>query len=255
MLESAALLAGLVVGSFLNVCIVRVPRGESVITPSSHCRHCQAAVRWYDNIPLLSYALLGGRCRDCKEPIQLRYPLVEAATALLAFGLVSTFADPRQLLLFFALTSALVVVAFIDIDHRIIPDVITLPSILVAPAAAFFVDHISVLNSLVGVALGGGILWGVASLYALLRKREGMGLGDVKLLAMIGGILGWEAVLFTLLISSVGGALFGLALVVLRRGKMDLEIPFGPFLAAASVLYIFSGPALVGWYLAGGPLG
>jgi leader peptidase (prepilin peptidase)/N-methyltransferase len=248
MAYALAIAGGLVVGSFLNVCITRWPTGESVVSPGSHCRRCQKPVRWYDNIPLLSYILLGRRCRACKAVIPLRYPMVELAGAALAAGVVAEGFEPRLALLMFALGAALIIVTFIDIAHRIIPDTITLPSILIGPGAAFVVGHISVTESLAGIVVGGGILWLIAVVYERLRSREGMGLGDVKLLAMIGGLLGFKAALFTLLVSSVVGAVVGLVLMALKRNRLDSEIPFGPFLALAALVYMFHGAALVAWY-------
>ncbi len=251
MVYALAITGGLVVGSFLNVCITRWPAGESVVTPGSHCRRCLAPIKWYDNIPLLSYVVLGGRCRACKAVIPLRYPLVELAAAGLAAGVVAAGFEPRLALLMFALGAALIVVTIIDIDHRIIPDAITLPSILVGPAAAFFIGHIRVTESVAGIVVGGGILWAVAAVYEKLRGREGMGMGDVKLLGMIGGVLGLEGALFTLLLSSVAGATTGLMLMAPRRTRPDTEIPFGPFLALGALVYMFFGSDLVAWYLGG----
>jgi leader peptidase (prepilin peptidase)/N-methyltransferase len=148
----------------------------------------------------------------------------------------------------------LIVITFIDIDHRIIPDVITLPSILVAPGVAFVIGHITVIDSLLGIVVGGGILWLVAEVYLRLRKQEGMGLGDVKMLAMAGGLLGWEASLFTLIVGCAIGAVFGLVTIVVRGGRLDMEIPFGPFLAAGCMIYMLSGPELLSWYFSHAPL-
>jgi len=247
--EVLIIVAGLVVGSFLNVCIVRLPLDESVVLPPSHCPACEAPIRWYDNIPLLSYLLLRGRCRACKQPISARYPLVEAATALLFWAIYQQSFEPRLALLHAVIVGSLLVITFIDIDYRIIPDVITIPSILVAPAAAFVIGHIGVVDSLIGIVVGGGILWSIATAYLLLRKQEGMGFGDVKLLAMVGGFFGWQGALFTLLVGSITGSFVGLAVMIARKGKLDMEIPFGPFLAAGAILYLFAGPRVISWYL------
>jgi len=150
--------------------------------------------------------------------------------------------------LYAAFIAAMIVITFIDIDHKIIPDVITLPSILVSPAAAFVIGQISVTDALIGILAGGGVLWGIAALYELIRKQEGMGFGDVKLLAMVGGFMGWQASLFTLIMGSLLGTVVGLVLMIVRRGRLDMEIPFGPFLAAGALLYLFGGPELIGWY-------
>jgi leader peptidase (prepilin peptidase)/N-methyltransferase len=198
--------------------------------------------------------LLRGHCRDCRAPIPLRYPLVEFLAALLVLALLHGGREPREALLLFALGSALIVVTFIDLDHRIIPDAITIPFIVIAPAAAFLVGHITVKESLAGALVGGGLLWAIARLYALVRKQEGMGLGDVKLLAMIGGLQGWQSALFTLGTASVSGAAVGLLVMAAKRGRLNMEIPFGPFLALGAVVYMFAGPALIAWYLGLPPL-
>ena len=249
MIDLFAILFGVSVGSFLNVCIARLPRDESIVQPPSHCRTCDEPIRWYDNIPLVSYIMLRGRCRACHTPIPARYPLVEALMALCALLIVRLDLPPVQLFLYFLLAAALIVVTFIDIDYYIIPDKITLPSILIAPAAALIVGHISFLQSIIGIAVGGGILWGVAWAYQKLRHEEGMGLGDVKLLAMIGGLLGWQAALFTLFVGSIAGSIIGIALLLARRRGLGTEIPFGPFLALGCFLYMLVGPALIGLYL------
>jgi leader peptidase (prepilin peptidase)/N-methyltransferase len=242
-------MAGLIVGSFLNVCIVRIPQEGSVVSPSSHCPRCKASIRWYDNIPVLSWILLRGACRDCRETISARYPLVESLNALAWLVLYRVGLEPREFALYAVLASVLIVITFIDIDYRIIPDVITLPLILIAPAAAFIIGHISVIDSLIGIIVGGGLLWAIAEIYLRLRNQEGMGLGDVKMLAMIGGLLGWEGAMFTLVVGSIIGTVFGLIAMVARRGRLDMEIPFGPFLAGGCALYLLGGPDLIGWYL------
>lgn len=248
MLLTLLFLFGLIIGSFCNVCIVRLPDEESLVHPNSHCRQCLAPVRWYDNVPLLSWLALRGRCRDCKEPISLRYPLVELSCAVL-FVLLGTLNLPgRELAIYLALSAALLVITVIDYDHFIIPDVISIPSILISPALAAIVGHISVRDSLMGIVLGGGILWGFAAGYEFLRKQEGMGFGDVKLVAMIGGFLGWGAALFTIMFGALAGSVVGGLVMLLRRGRLDSEIPFGPFLAAGGYVYILAGPAIIDWY-------
>ena len=243
-----AIAAGLIIGSFLNVCIVRLPADESIVAPRSHCRSCKEPLAWYDNVPLLGWAALRGRCRHCSAPISLRYPLVEAVTAGLFAVLVTHGFPARELFLYLALVSALIVITFIDFDHFIIPDAITLPSILVAPAFAFAVGHVSVTDSALGIVVGGGILWSVAALYERIRKQEGMGFGDVKLLAMIGGFQGWVGALFALLVAAVLGSVVGVAVITARRGRLDSAIPFGPFLTGGSLVYLLWGPELIDWY-------
>lgn len=254
MLTLFAILLGLVVGSFVNVCIVRLPRDESVVSPPSHCRSCGAPVAWHDNIPVASFVMLGGRCRSCGAAIPLRYPLVEVVTGVL-FGMVAMQElGPAETALQMAIAAAMVAITFIDLDHLLILDVITLPSIAAAPLLAWTVGHVTVTDSLLGIAGGGGGLWAFAWSYEKLRGREGMGLGDVKLLAMIGGLLGWQAAPFSLLAGAVAGSLVGFAVLAARRGRFDMELPFGPFLAFGALLYMFAGPAIVDWWLGGGAL-
>jgi leader peptidase (prepilin peptidase)/N-methyltransferase len=244
-----AVLFGLAVGSFLNVCIVRLPEDESIVAPGSHCRSCRAPVAWRDNIPVLGFVLLGGRCRHCGAPFSPRYAVVEVVTGVL-FGVVAMQGLPLgESLLQMAICAAMIVITFIDIDHFLILNVITYPAIALAPVLAWLVGHITVTESLVGIAVGGGSLWAFAWTYEKLRHREGMGLGDVKLLAMIGGLLGWEATMFSLFAGSMLGSAVGLVSMILSRRGLDLEIPFGPFLAAASLLYMFVGPELLSWWL------
>ncbi len=238
---------GAVVGSFLNVVIYRLPRGESIVFPGSHCPHCGVPILARDNLPVLGYLLLRGRCRACGAGISARYPCVEALTALLAAGVWWRFGLSVQLPVLFVFLAGLVAVTFIDLDHRIIPDSLSLGGVVVGFACSFLTP-LGWLGSLAGAALGGGVLLAVALGYLALTRREGMGFGDVKLLAAIGAFLGWQAVLFTVFVSSVVGSVVGLSLVALRGSGMRLEVPFGPFLALGAALYVFVGPELVAWY-------
>lgn len=245
---------GLLIGSFLNVCIVRLPQDESVVTPRSHCRACKTSIAWIDNIPVASFLMLGGRCRHCGAPFSPRYAFVEILTGLL-FGLVAMQGlGPAQTALHFGIVAAMVVITFIDIDHFLILDRITYPSIALAPLLAWLVRHIPVTDSLLGIVVGGGGLLAFAWSYETLRHREGMGLGDVKLLAMIGGLLGWQATLFSLFAGAIVGSVYGLGAMLARRRQMDLEIPFGPFLALGALLYMFDGPHLIELWLDRPPL-
>lgn len=241
---------GLCIGSFLNVCIHRVPESRSIVRPPSSCPNCKTPIRFYDNIPLVSYLLLGGKCRDCKTPISIRYPLVECLTGLCAVGVVLRFGFTLEALIFFVFIAFLITITFIDIDHRIIPDVISLPGIVLFFIASFGVPSVTFKESVVGILIGGGSLYAVALAYLLIKKREGMGGGDIKLLAMIGALLGWKGVLFTLFISSLVGTLTGLLVMMRQGGGMKLAIPYGPFLSIGAALYVFYGPAMVGWYIA-----
>jgi leader peptidase (prepilin peptidase) / N-methyltransferase len=249
MLFFALFVIGAVLGSFLNVCIHRLPLHESVVFPASHCPHCQQPISPYDNIPILSYALLRGRCRRCGAGISARYPFVEALTGLAAVAAAYSFGLSAYALLAFALLCALIVITFVDLDHQIIPDAISLPGIGVGFAAALVLGTPNWIDSLAGILLGGGLLWGVAEGYYRLTGREGMGGGDIKLLAMIGAFLGWQAVPVTLLIGSLAGTVIGVALMLIQRGDRRTAIPFGPFLAIGATCALFWGDALITWYL------
>ena len=249
MLYFSAFCFGAVIGSFLNVCIRRLPAGESIVYPPSHCPGCGTRIRGRDNIPLLSYLLLCGRCRSCGSRISLRYPAVEALTAialvllLYRFGLTGSFAVAAVFL------TALIVISFIDLDHQIIPDVITLPGIAVGLLLSVAGMGPRVLDSVLGALLGGGLLYAVAVGYHAWTGREGMGGGDVKLLAMIGAFLGWRSVLVTLVLGSFTGALVGVGLILGRGADVRVPIPFGPFLALGATCAIFFGDRLIHWYL------
>ena len=240
---------GAVIGSFLNVCIRRLPAGESIVYPPSHCPGCGTRIRGRDNIPLLSYLLLRGRCRSCGSRISLRYPTVEGLTAIVLvlllyrLGLSGSFAVAAVFL------AALIVITFIDLDHQIIPDVITLPGIAVGLLLSVAGMGPPVLDSVAGALLGGGLLYGVAAGYYAWTGREGMGGGDVKLLAMIGAFLGWRSVLVTLVLGSFTGALVGVGLILGRGADVRVPIPFGPFLALGATCAIFFGDQLIHWYL------
>jgi leader peptidase (prepilin peptidase) / N-methyltransferase len=240
---------GCCLGSFLNVCIYRLPRDLSIILPGSHCPRCQTPIRFYDNIPLVSYLLLGGKCRKCQDKISWGYPLVEALTGVLAVALYTRFGLTLHFFPFFALTAALIVITFIDLEHRIIPDIISLPGIVIGAGIAIWAPWITLQDSLIGALIGGGSLFVVAIIYEKVTKREGMGMGDVKLLAMIGAWLGWEAVLFTIFLASLTGTIIGgIAMLVHKQGR-HYALPFGPFLAFAAIAYIFWGTAILDWYL------
>lgn len=240
---------GVVIGSFLNVCIHRLPAQESIVFPTSHCPSCKTPIRPYDNVPILSYLVLRGRCRACAARISPRYPLVEALTGLAALAALLEFGWCVHFAVAFLFLAALIVVTFIDLDHQIIPDVISLPGIPVGFAAAALTGDPGWQSSLIGILIGGGILWAVAEGYYRLTGREGMGGGDIKLLAMIGAFLGWRAVPITLILGSLSGTVVGLAFIVAKGRDSRTPIPFGPFLAAGAVCALFFGDALVDWYL------
>jgi leader peptidase (prepilin peptidase) / N-methyltransferase len=247
--QIAAFILGSIVGSFANVCIFRLPAKRSVVRPRSSCPACQAPIRAYDNVPILSYLVLRGRCRDCGVPISLRYPVVEALTGLAALAVFTLDGPSPQFLIHFTFVVVLIVVTFIDYDHQIIPDLISLPGIVLGFLASLLSSPPTWQSSLLGIVIGGGILWAVAEGYYWLTHREGMGGGDIKLLAMIGAFLGWEAIPVTLMLASLAGTLIGLGLILLRGRDARMPIPFGPFLAAGAVCALFFGDAILAWYL------
>ena len=248
-MEWMGLVFGLVIGSFLNVCICRLPASQSIVSPRSRCPQCGHLIRAHDNIPVLSYVFLRGRCRDCGTRISARYPLVEILSGAFAAMTIARFGFGWTALILYSLVAAFLVITFIDIDHRIIPDVITLPGIPIGLAASFGPGIISPLESLIGILAGGGSLFLVAWIYQAIAKREGMGGGDIKFLAMIGAFIGWKGVLFTIFVASLTGTLAGMALIFRRREGMKLAVPFGPFLAVGAIAYLFIGAEVMTWYL------
>ncbi|MGZ3580580.1 MAG: prepilin peptidase [Syntrophales bacterium] len=232
---------GAAVGSFLNVLIFRIPEGQSIVFPSSHCPKCGHAIRVYDDIPIISYLVLGGKCRDCHDKISIQYPIVEAITAVMSLLLFLKFGLSLKFLASFIFTSALIVITFIDLRHQIIPDVISLPGIPIFFFLAVFFMDLTVWESLLGILIGGGCLFAIAFLYEIIAKREGMGGGDIKLLAMLGAFLGWKSLFFVLCASSLLGAVVGVAAMVMKGQDMKYAVPFGPFLSIAAVAYLFVG--------------
>ncbi len=209
-------LAGAAVGSFLNVCICRIPEGLSIVSPPSRCPQCGHPIRFYDNIPVISYLLLGGKCRDCRGRISFRYPLVELLTAVFAWLLFRKYGLTPAYPAVFVFVCTLIVITFIDLDHQIIPHVLTLSGIPVFALLAVFFMGLTVVDAFLGIMIGAGILYFVAVYYEALTGREGMGGGDVNLLAMLGAFLGWKSLLFILLVSSLLGAVVGLALILFK---------------------------------------
>jgi len=243
-------LFGACIGSFLNVCIYRLPAGKSISWPPSHCPNCTHPIRISDNVPIISYVLLWGRCRHCRGRISVRYPLVELITGLAAAAVLLKFGPTFPAAVTFAFIAALIVITFIDIDTQRIFDVITLPGILAGILSAALLPQLTIVDSLLGILAGGGSLYIVAWTYQVLKKREGMGGGDIKLLAMIGAFTGWRGVVLTIFVGSFTGTLVGVVQMILGR-RLDgrLRIPFGPFLAIGAVTYTFYGDALFYWYL------
>jgi leader peptidase (prepilin peptidase)/N-methyltransferase len=243
-----SILFGLVLGSFVNVCIYRIPLKKSIISPPSTCPDCGQRIRFYDNIPLISYAFLLGRCRHCRNRIPLSYPAVELLVGFMSLALFIRYGLSFQYILFLLFISALITISFIDLRHKIIPDVISLPGIIVGFSVSFFLGSINWLDSLIGIISGGGSLFLVGFVYKLLTGREGMGGGDVKLLAMIGAWMGWRSLPFVVLLSSLIGAVIGIAFILLSGKGLRFRIPFGPFLSLGALLYFFFGSELTTFY-------
>ncbi|MFO8083678.1 MAG: prepilin peptidase [Desulfobacterales bacterium] len=241
-------IVGLCIGSFLNVCICRIPESKSVVYPASACPGCGNIIKFYDNIPILSFVMLRAKCRKCSMPISWRYPLVELLTGFIALGLFFKFGLSIETFIYFVFIAVLVVITFIDFDHQIIPDLISLPGIVIFFIGSLAIPSVSLKDAVIGILAGGGILFLVAELYWRVTGKEGMGGGDIKLLAMIGAITGWKGVLFTIFISSATGTIIGLVLMLIQGKNLKLAIPFGPFLAFGALVYVFFGPEIIRWY-------
>jgi leader peptidase (prepilin peptidase)/N-methyltransferase len=243
---------GLLIGSFLNVCIYRIPRNLSIVFPSSRCPHCNNAIRPWDNIPVISYLFLGGRCRNCKAKISLRYPLVEALNAFLYGAVVWRYGIGWSSVVYAGICSSLVAITFIDLEFQIIPDRITLAGIPIGLVAGFFLlpdpfmraDLLGYKSSLIGMIAGGGLFYLVAVL-----SRGGMGGGDIKMMAMVGAVMGWKSVLLTTFLGSLTGSLIGVFLMVFKGRGRKTKIPFGPFLAFGAAITLFFGQEILLWYL------
>jgi leader peptidase (prepilin peptidase)/N-methyltransferase len=267
---AAALIFGLVIGSFLNVVILRLPQGISISIPRSHCPQCKRLIPWYDNVPILSYVILRGHCRRCGKSISARYPLIEALSGIVSLLLYFKFGLSVEWAIYFAFSAAMIVLAFIDLDHRILPDPITMngiwlgilanvylaqPSPLVARllrSAGLEITNVRVVAlvaSLIGALVGGGLLWGVAEAYLRLRGIEGMGFGDVKMMAAVGAFLGAPLALITIMIGSLLGSVIGLIFIRFAGKTRQYELPFGTFLAGAAIVSVLYGEDLVRWYV------
>ena len=249
-----AFILGSLIGSFLNVCIYRLPRNLSIITPASRCPGCNTPIRPYDNIPFFSYIFLGGKCRVCRANISFRYPLVEFLNAAFYVLVLWRYGLGWQIPLYFIFCSALVVIIFIDLDFQIIPDSITLPGIVIGLVAGSFLLHdpfmrydlLGFRSSIVGFLTGGGLFYAIAVL-----SRGGMGGGDIKMMAMVGSFMGWKSVLMTTFFGSLAGAVVGIFLMVLKGKGRKTKIPFGPFLALGALITLFCGQEILTWYLSG----
>jgi leader peptidase (prepilin peptidase) / N-methyltransferase len=244
---------GTLLGSFANVCIYRLPQRLSLVFPGSHCPSCQEALRPWQNIPLLSYVMLRGRCARCQTAISPRYPLVELCNGLLYILLYSQYHLSVQGLVFALLATALLIVSCIDLVHMIIPDVITLPGIVVGMCTSLWLTPVGIGNAVMGVLLGGGLFLLMAVLSVVILHREGMGGGDIKLIAMIGTFLGWHAVLVTIFLGAVLGALVGIILMLVGLKERKEPLPFGPFLALGAFLAMVWGDTMLTWYFSHSP--
>jgi leader peptidase (prepilin peptidase)/N-methyltransferase len=241
-------LFGCVVGSFINVCIWRLPRARSIVRPSSRCPHCSGRIAIRDNVPLLSFLILRGRCRHCGGPISPRYPMVEALTGIMAVVVFLVFGFTVEAGGLFVLVCLLLVATFVDVDHMIIPDRVTLPGIVLGLALNTLQSPVTVWKYLAGALVGGGALLLVAFLGELLFRKESMGGGDIKLAAMVGAFLGWQDVLVALFLAILVGALVGIALIISRMRDRWQHIPFGPFIAAGTLITIFWGGEIITAY-------
>jgi leader peptidase (prepilin peptidase)/N-methyltransferase len=247
--ETTAFLLGLVVGSFANVCIHRLPLGQSVVSPPSRCPACGTLIKAYDNLPVLGFMLLRGRCRSCRAAISWRYPAVEAANGLLWLALAWRHGPTLRSLVEMTLVTALLVLSLIDLEHQILPDVITLPGVALGLAASFLPGSpLTPLASALAAAGGWLAFAAVAKAYQKARGVEGLGQGDWKLAALLGAFLGWQKMLLTVLLASLAGTVVGLLAIALRGRDLRYALPLGTFLGAAGVLVVFLGDALLGWY-------
>jgi len=241
-------LLGLAVGSFLNVCIHRLPRRQSLVSPGSRCPRCGYGLRWFDNIPVVSYVLLRGRCRKCREPIPVRYPAVELATMALFVANGAVFGWTPLLAARVVFACAMVALFAIDLEHHLLPDAITLPGVAVGLALGLVLPP-GLKDALIGALAGGGVLWLIGEAYYRYSGHEGMGGGDVKMLAMIGAFLGWPGMLVTLVLSSIAGSLVGVIVIAAKRGGMKYALPYGTFLALGALAASLSGDRIVEWYI------
>jgi len=240
---------GLIAGSFNNVCIYRIPRDESIIYPASHCPKCRTTILPKDNIPLLSYILLKGRCRNCKSKISIQYPVVEFLTGSIYLIIYLIYGLSIQSLIYIILLPALIIIAFIDLNEQIVPDVISLPGIVIGFIISFFVPYILFINSALGIVVGGGIILVIGLAGSVIFKKEAMGGGDVKLAAMIGAFLGWRYIIISLFFGFFLGALAGIFLILSKIKSKEDTVPFGPFIVLGSIISLLWGEKIITWYL------
>ena len=244
MLSFFMFIIGTVLGSFSNVCIHSLPRGESIIHPTSHCPHCKTPIKPRHNIPIISFIFLKGRCAYCGSPISPRYPLVELVSGIMYLLLFRHFGFNLSFVIYALFSSALLIVFFIDLEHQVIPDSITIPGMAVGIVTSFFLPAASPLNCLLGLIGGGGLFFLIASV-----RKGGMGGGDIKFAALIGSFIGWKMTLLTAFIAFLAGALVGITLIILKKKKRKDPIPFGSFLSAGALVSLLWGAELIRWYL------
>ena len=242
-------LIGACIGSFLNVCIYRLPRRESLLWPASHCTTCGRTLAWYENVPVAGWLALRGRCRTCGERISPIYPIVELLTAVIFVSGYLIYGWTPLLAARLLFACAMIVLFVIDLQHQILPNVITLPGVVVGLLLSLFLPP-GWLSALIGIVVGAGILFGIMEVYARARGFEGLGMGDVKMLAMIGAFLGWPLMLLTLVLASFAGSLVGAGMMAARRGGMKTALPFGTFLAVGALVSAVVGNEILVWYLA-----
>ena len=240
---------GAVLGSFYNVVIYRIPLKKSIVFPASHCPLCNSDIKWYDNIPMLSYLLLRGKCRNCSETISWQYPMVELLSAVAAAYCLYRWELTMEAFFCYLFLTVLLIVSAIDLKHQIIPDIISVPGMFIFLLLSFLRPEITFLESLLGMVIGGAVILGVIMAYYLVTKKEGMGGGDIKLLALIGAFLGYKSLLFVIFVSSVVGSVIGIIYMIAVKGDRKLAIPFGPFLSLGGVIYLWRGPELIQFYI------
>lgn len=242
-------LFGLIIGSFLNVLIYRLPKHESIIHPGSHCPYCGKPIKFYDNIPVISYLILKARCRYCKSKISLRYPIVELITGIIFACIFLKYGFSIDTIVLLILSASLIAITFIDLDQRIIPNAISYPGIIMGFVSSFFVSLNNPVSSIIGLLTGSGILFLTAFVYKSITGIEGMGMGDVKLMGMIGAFLGWEASIFTIVTSALIGSIVGIGLMIFAGKGKRFAIPYGPFISFSAVIYLFYGKIIIELYL------
>ncbi len=247
-IASLGVIFGLIIGSFLNAVIYRLPRGVGVSKPRSFCPKCESLIPWYRNIPVISWIMLGGRCGDCSERISIRYPLVELAVAVLFGAAAYRWGVSWSTLSSMIFGCAMLLLALVDYDFKLLPNVVTLPGTAIGFALSFVDPRVAWIDSAIGIVVGGGLLYLTAWLYLKLRGLQGMGMGDVKMIAMIGGFVGWQGALLTIFLGSLFGSVVGVGLMKIKGRDWDYALPFGTFLALAAVIVDWSGPQLIAWY-------